>query len=91
MQTLVSASHSDGAMPPIQSCTLRSSFVLFASGRRQSFAFSAGLHTAVCVCATYVTGTYMLRLIAAHKAVTQVGVVDCMLRKQVPTEVLLIA
>ena len=56
----------------------------------QLFTVSAGLHTAACVCATYVTGTYMLRLIAAHKAVTQVGVVDCMLRKQVPTEVLLV-
>jgi len=36
-------------------------------------------------------GTYMLRLSAAHKAVTQIGVVTCVLRKQVPTKILLVA
>ncbi len=41
--------------------------------------------------AAYVIGTYVLRLSAAHKAVTKVGIVDCMLREEVPPKVLLVA
>lgn len=69
-----------------------SSFMFFVSGEQsKSFACGAGLHTPIGLRATYVMGTYMLRLSAAHKTVTQVGVITCMLRKQVPTKVLLIA
>ncbi len=45
----------------------------------------------VTVRTAYVISTYLLRLSAAHKAVTQVGVVDCMLREEVPPKVLLVA
>ncbi len=51
----------------------------------------ASCHTAIAVRAADVICTHMLCLSAAHEAVAQLQIIDCMLRKQVPPKVFVVA
>ena len=53
--------------------------------------FRAGLDTVVAVRASHVRSTHVLRLSTTDEAMSQIGIIDRVLREQIPPKVLLIA